>query len=185
MSQTIHPNFSPMTKGKNANLRVTSKIFETGKFASSKSKFKKPAKFHFSFNFQQKISDNFVRKKLKVNSILTSLDFFLSNFQYFRLCFFFLGIFGGFAEQDTIKHFQSNSVGSAECLSRRWKPSDLNLVLLEFLQNLKDEKLQIVEWKFRKTCKSFPDLLQEIPKILFPAIISFSLFSHRRFSKFH
>ncbi len=115
-----------------------------------------------------------------MNSILTSLDFFLSNFQFFSLAFYFWGIFGGFVEQDTIKHFQSNSVGSvgsvAKCLSMRWKPSDLNLVLLEFLPKLKDEKLQIVEWKFRKTFKICPDLLQEIPKILFSAIISFPIF---------
>jgi hypothetical protein len=76
-----------MTKGKNANLRFTSKIFETGKFASSKSKFKKPAKFHNFLKFQQKTSDNFVRRKLKVNSILTSLDLSLSNFSSFRLHF--------------------------------------------------------------------------------------------------
>jgi hypothetical protein len=43
-------------------------------------------------NFQQKIRDNFVRRKLKVNSILTSLDFLLSNFSSFPLLF----ISGGF-----------------------------------------------------------------------------------------
>ncbi len=58
-----------------------------GKFASRKSKFKNPAKFHYFFNFSKKSRDNFVRWRLKVNSILTSLAFCYQFFSSFRLHF--------------------------------------------------------------------------------------------------
>jgi hypothetical protein len=51
---------------------------------------------------------------------------------------FFLGDFWWICwAGHNIKHFRSNSVGSAECLSMRWRPSDPNLFLIKFLQNLK------------------------------------------------
>jgi hypothetical protein len=72
---------------------------------------------------------------------LTSLAFCYQFFSSFRLPFISWGIFDGFAEQGhNIKQFQSNSVGSALCLSMGWRPSDPNLVLLKFLQNLKQKK---------------------------------------------
>jgi hypothetical protein len=57
-------------------------------------------------NFQQKSRENFVRRKLKVNSILTSLAFRYQITVFFP-CFLFLGFFGGFAEQDTHSSFFS------------------------------------------------------------------------------
>ncbi len=55
--------------------------------------------FIFRFNFSKKTRDNFVRRKLKVNSILTSLNFFNQISVIFSVAFYFWGIFGGFAEQ--------------------------------------------------------------------------------------
>jgi hypothetical protein len=56
--------------------------------------------FIFRFNFQEKSRDNFVRRKLKVNSILTFLDFCYQISVLFA-CIFFWGFFGGFVEQGT------------------------------------------------------------------------------------
>ncbi len=100
----------------------------------------KTSKFHNFFNFQQKSRDTFVLRRLKVNSILTSLAFCYQFFSSFRLLLF-LGDFRWICwAGHNIKHFLSNSVGSAECQSMRWRPSDFNLFLLEFLQKLKQKK---------------------------------------------
>ncbi len=74
----------------------------------------KTSKFHNFFNFQQKSRDTFVLRRLKVNLILTSLAFCYQFFSSFCLLFF-LGDFWWICwAGHNIKHFLSNSVGSAD-----------------------------------------------------------------------
>jgi hypothetical protein len=88
--QAIHQVKDPE---QNTSLRVTSKIFETGNFASSKTKFKKQAHFIIFSILSKKAAIILFVEKLKVNSILTSLAFCYHFSVLFRLRFLFLGGF--------------------------------------------------------------------------------------------
>ncbi len=111
-----------------------------GKFASWKSEFKKPANFIIFSILSKKVAIILFVENWKWTRPWPLL-LFVINFSVLFACVLFLGDFRWICwAGHNIKRFQSSSVGSAECLSMRWRPSDLSLFLLKFLQNLKQKK---------------------------------------------
>jgi hypothetical protein len=71
---------------------------------------------------------------------------FVINFSVLFACVLFLGDFRWICwAGHNIKHFQSNSVGSAECLSMRWRPSDFSLFLLKWTFKISNRKRKVAD----------------------------------------